>query len=117
MKTGTFIKTRRDELDLSLQDVASRLTLNGYPTNKASVWQWENEEKSNRNAPIEKEEFRVALARAFEMDINVLVKLVGWVKVDDERSPEALRAASLVDQMRPDQRPMAVKLLETMLEG
>lgn len=109
MKTAEFIKVKRGEKKLSLADLAKSLTLHGYSTQKASVWQWE---QGLRNPPLEKVEFRVALAASFEMDVNDLMTKVGFVVSDDERSPEALYIAEVVDRLPEDEKEEIVEYVQ-----
>lgn len=114
MSIGEFIKKRRDELDLSLADLARIMTLNGYAVERQTIGHWE---RGRNNAPVANSRFRQALAVALHIDENEILDKVGFGLSEDDRSPEALRAASLIDQMSPEQRHLALRLLETMLAG
>jgi transcriptional regulator with XRE-family HTH domain len=114
MTIGEFIKTRRDELNLSLADLAEILTKTGYAVERQTIGNWE---RGRNNPPIGSEHFRRALSIVLHIDESEILDKAGLTLTDDERSAEALRAASLIDQMSPEQRHLAIRLLETVLEN
>jgi transcriptional regulator with XRE-family HTH domain len=100
-----FLKKRRNELDLSLSDVAKRLSNRGYVVQRQTVGHWET---GRNNAPVESLEFRHALAGAFEMDLNDLSRELGFVVSDSERSHDALYLADLADRLPEDGKELLV---------
>lgn len=113
MRVSEYIAQRRSELRYSLEDLARQITLAGYACQKSNVWQWESEYRQTQ-APIQKREFRLALAAALQVDVNDMMQALDFIIHDDQRSPEARRAAELVDHMPPEKRKMALDVLEAM---
>lgn len=114
MSIGEFIKTRRGELHLSLADLADLMTHTGYAVERQTIGHWE---RGRNKPPASDPHFRHALAAALHVDESEILDKAGFNLTDDDRSVEALRAASLVEQMSPEQRHLALKLLETVLEN
>lgn len=112
MKISEFLKARRQELRISQADLASRLTLRGQDTLKASIGHWETERS---NPPIRDYEFRLALASALEMDVNEMMAVLGFIIADTDRSTDARRAADIIDRLPSDARSLALDYL-SMLE-
>lgn len=108
MKIGEFLKQRRRDLQISQDDLATRLTLKGQPTTKASVGHWE---RGRNNPPVEREEFRRALAASLEIDVNEMMAVLGFVLNESSRSPEAMLAADIMDQLPKDARQLALDYL------
>lgn len=64
--------------------------------------------------PLDNVEFRQALANIFNIDIKTLLKLAGYEVDSKPHSDEAERVAYLIDQLPPDKRNLAVRLIEEM---
>ena len=114
MNFATFFHDRRTQLGLSLADVARDMTLNGYEITKSGVGGWET---GIRQPKLSQKECRRALAKTLRMDENQLMNAIGFTIQDDGRSQEALLAASLIDQMPPEKRGVAIQLLEVMVKA
>ena len=102
---GEFLRKRRAELNLSLSDLAKRLSDRGYVVQRQTVNHWET---GRNNAPVESLEFRHALAGAFEMDMNDLAREMGFAVSESERSDDALYLADLADRLPDDGKELLV---------
>jgi transcriptional regulator with XRE-family HTH domain len=102
---GEFLRKRRTELDLSLSDLTRRLSLRGYAVQRQTVNHWET---GRNNAPIENLEFRNALAGALELDVNEMLREMGFPVNDSERSNEALYLADLADRLPDDGKELLI---------
>jgi transcriptional regulator with XRE-family HTH domain len=111
MEFRDFLKQRRQELDLSQQELADRLSDKGHETSYARVSHWET---GRNKPPLENPEFRRALALALEMDVNTMLARLGYVAFDDERSPEARLAADIVDNLPAEGRELALDILRSL---
>lgn len=111
MHLGSFIRQRRDELNMSQQDLATRLTLLGHTTLKASVGHWE---RGRNDPPLMDAEFRSALAHALQMDVTEMMVRMGLVKIDLQGSQESRLAAEIVERLPEDKRQLAVELLKAL---
>lgn len=112
MKISEFLKARRQELRISQADLATRLTLRGQDTTKASIGHWETD---RNQPPLKDPEFRLALASALEIDVNQMMAILGFVVTEDDRSKEARRAADIIDRLPSEARSLALDYL-AMLE-
>jgi transcriptional regulator with XRE-family HTH domain len=102
---GEFLRKRRTALDLSLSDLAQRLSSRGYVVQRQTVNHWET---GRNNAPIESIEFRNALAGALELDVNEMLREMGFPVNDSERSNEALYLADLADRLPEDGKELLI---------
>jgi transcriptional regulator with XRE-family HTH domain len=106
-----WLKIRREELDLSQEELAARLQADGIEISRSGVSAWETE---RNNPPLEEEAFRKALAHALRLSIHELLARAGFETIQGRQSREAEVAASLVERMPPDKRKMALRILEAM---
>lgn len=112
MSIGEFIKMRRQEIGISLSELSARLALRGHSITRAAIQHWE----SGRNQPpIEDYEFRLALAISLEIDVNELMIRGGFYMRDQQRTPQARRAADIIDALPEDKRDIAVRVLEALM--
>ncbi len=114
MDIKDFIRIRRDTLGLSLAALAERLTNAGYKAEKQTVSHWEH---GRNQPPMESVHFRRALAWALETDVNSMLENIGYVSSQNNLTPEARRAAEIIDHLPDDKRKLAIGLLETLLEA
>lgn len=111
MEFNEFLKRRRSELGFSQADVADGLSLRGQETGHARVGHWET---GRNKPPLEDSSFREALASVLQMDVNDMMATLGFVTTEDDRSPEARLAASIVDQLPPMGRTLAIDYLQVL---
>jgi hypothetical protein len=57
---------------------------------------------------------RQAIAAALEIDVNEMMSILDMVITDDNRSPEALYVASIVDRLPEDGREQMVEYAQLM---
>lgn len=67
-----------------------------------------------RKPPIKDRKFLEVLAEIYKMSVPEILAGMGLMDEIEGMSPEARRAADLVDHMPPEQRKMALKVLEAM---
>jgi len=106
-----FIKRKRLDLGLSQSNLAKELSKRGQETSAARVGHWET---GRNKPPLEDPRFREALSAILQMDSNQLMAELGYVIDEDERSPEALLAASIVDHLPRDAQQLALDYLKVL---
>ncbi len=112
MKISELLKARRSELQISQSELAERLTRLGKNTLKASVGHWETE----RTKPsLDDPSFVLALAIALEMDVNSMLQQMDYHVGTEQFSPEARRAAELIEHLSPEKRDLALRLIEQLI--
>jgi transcriptional regulator with XRE-family HTH domain len=112
MDIKDFIQSKLTELGMSLSEFADELTLRGHDISKAGVYNWVI---GKAKPPIHDKDFRYKLASVFRMDIEEMLKILGYVTTDDERSPFARRASDIIDHLPDDVKELALDYL-VMLE-
>jgi hypothetical protein len=98
MKFSELFQKRKDELKLSLEDIASRLASSGYSVSKSGVGLWATGDRTPR---LGQKKVRGAIASALELDPNEMMNLLGYIVSKDERSSEARMASRIIDEL-PD---------------
>jgi transcriptional regulator with XRE-family HTH domain len=112
MKQKTnWLKTLREKQGLTQEEFTARLQLEGMDYSRPAISSWESD---RHPAPLGNVAFRQALANIFNMDIKTLLKLAGYEVESKPHSEEAERVAYLIDQLPPDKRNLAVRLVEEM---
>jgi transcriptional regulator with XRE-family HTH domain len=112
MEFKQFIRQRRLTLGMSQLDLANKLSEAGHEASPARISHWET---GRNKPPIEDAGFRRLLAHALDMDINEMMAELGYVQGDFEHTPEARRAAEIVDLLSPEDRDLALGLLKQLL--
>lgn len=110
-QTKNWLKQNRQKLGLSQEELTARLQVAGIDVSRGTVSHWEN---GRYKIPLENVEVRQALANIFNMDIKTLLKLAGYEVESKPHSEEAERVAYLIDQLPPDKRNLAVRLVEEL---
>jgi transcriptional regulator with XRE-family HTH domain len=110
---GRVIKKRRTELNISLSELAKRLSDRGYVVQRQTVNHWES---GRNNAPIESEKFREALASSLELDANEMLHNMGFAIAESERSHDALYLAELADRLPDDGRELLIDYAQLLEE-
>jgi transcriptional regulator with XRE-family HTH domain len=111
MAIEDFLRQRKEELQLSLSEMETQFNLRGYSVTRSSIATWI---LGTRKPPIKERKFLEALADIFKMSVPELLAGMGLMEEMQGMSPEAMRAAALIEQMPPNQRKMALKVLEAM---
>lgn len=113
MQIAQYLEKRKEELGLSLSDMERQLTLLGYEAGKSTIGHWMN---GTRKPPLKNRKFLEALSITFKTSIPEMLMEMGLVEADwpVDHTPEALKAATIIDMMPPDQRRKAIKVLEAM---
>lgn len=107
-----WLRDRREELRLTLDDVAERLQLEGVSYTAASVGHWET---GRRKMPLKDSEFVNALAIVLKMDAATVLRMSG-LPVQSHFSDEAERIAALVDKLTGKDRRRVLKIVEAFLD-
>lgn len=109
-----WLRKRREEVGITSQEeLAEKLQLDGFSFTRASISHWEN---GRNNPPLDDPEFRRVLAKILRVSQPDLLRLAGYEVDRVSRTHEAERAAYIVDQLTPEKRDLAVRLLEELLE-
>lgn len=108
-----WLKERRKELGLSQEELIARLQTEGLDINRSSLSNWET---GRHSPPLANKEFRRILARVLKLSPYDVLRLSGFEIGNTGHTDEAERAAHIVDQLTPEKRDLAVRLLEELLE-
>lgn len=113
--TGTnvnWIRQRREELNLSQEELTARLQVAGLNISRAAVSHWE---KERNHPPLDNPEARLAIAKALKLSVAEVLTLAGYVVEDEKQSEAARRAAAIIERLPADARELALEYLN-MLE-
>jgi transcriptional regulator with XRE-family HTH domain len=112
MEFKEFVRRRREELGISQQELADRLSQRGQETSYGRISHWET---GRNKPPLEDPKFRQALASALEMDSNELLFRLGYISdIASKYSREARIAADIIERLPQDQRRIALALLNSL---
>lgn len=109
-----YFNEKKRMIGLSLAEIAAQFNLHGYEITKSTIGGWAS---GKRNPQLDKKEVREAIAAVLQVDVNEMMTTLGFVILDEHRSPEALRAASLIDSLPEEERRKAVRMLEVMVHS
>lgn len=111
MAIADFMRRRKDELGMSLSDMETQFNLRGYGITRASIGHWI---LGSRRPPVRDRRFLEVLAEVYKMSVPEILAGMGLMDEIEGMSPEARRAADIIEHMPPEQRKMALKVLEAM---
>ncbi len=111
MKPVEFLRLRMAQLGLSQSGLATRLTLRGHSITKGGVGHWLTE---RTEMPLRDEQFRLTLASVLEIDVNQMMREMGYVLTEDDRSEKARLAADIIDQLPSDAQELAIDYLKIL---
>lgn len=106
-----WIKQRREELQLSQEDLARELQLEGVEISRSALSSWET---GRYNPPLEDKEFRQHLAKALRLSVAEMLRRAEYEVLHGRHSDKGERAAHLVDQMKPEDQDKALRVLEAL---
>ena len=109
-----WLRQRRKELDLTYDDLAARLAIEGFVITAGSISHWE---KGRHKPPMDDPDFRKALAAALRVNVRTLLKMAGYEVVPIEHTTRAEQVAHLVDKLPPDQQELALRLVEQLAKS
>jgi transcriptional regulator with XRE-family HTH domain len=109
--SASWLKTRREELNLSQDDLAARLQLAGLAVSRAAISHWET---GRDNAPIQNRKSIVALADALQLTPNELLMLAGVEPDAITQSDAARYGALIIDRLPPNAQKTAVDQLRAL---
>ena len=107
-----WIKARRERLGINQEELATRLQLNGFTYTRASISHWE---VGRNQPPLEDPEFRQVLATALKLSVIEMLQMAGYEIADDDQTTDELRVVSIMKQLTPARRKLAVGILEQLL--
>jgi transcriptional regulator with XRE-family HTH domain len=112
MSIGAFLRSQREYLGLSIQEIADELTRRGFPITKQTVSNWEN---SRTVPPLEDGSFRLKLASTLQTDNMTMLYEMGYIDhPETQYSREARRAAQIMDDLTPQGKIIALQLLQVL---
>jgi transcriptional regulator with XRE-family HTH domain len=111
MEFREFLRQRREQIEISQAELAESLSNRGQETSSTRISHWET---GRNRPPLEDAIFRQALASSLEMDVNEMMSLLGFIRLDESRSKVALRAADIVEHLPPDAQDLAIDYLEVL---
>jgi transcriptional regulator with XRE-family HTH domain len=99
---------RREELNLSQEELAARLQIAGFNISRASLSNWEN---GKANPPLHDPIFRKALADALQVSRRNLLELAGYEVSGTTYSEPAERAADLIETLPPTDQEFVLNFI------
>lgn len=110
----SWIRTLRQKAGFNQEELAARLQLAGANITRSSVSAWE----TGRNKPdLMNPSTRKALSKVFKLTESEIIKLAGIEGVSSAHTEHGERAANIVDQLPPEKRIIAVRILEQLLDS
>ena len=106
-----WLRKRREELDLSQDELAAQLQVAGVVASRSAVSAWETE---RNKAPLDDVAFRQVLGRILRLSEPELLKRAGFVVMRTNRSEAAELAADLINDLPPDRQELAIRLIEQL---
>lgn len=107
----SWIRNRREIVGISQEELAARLQRNGFDISRATVGHWEQDKYL---PPLGNPQFCKTMADILLVSVKDLLAMAGYDLSEREHSIEAERVAYLVDQLPPDKRNLAVRLVEEL---
>jgi hypothetical protein len=114
MKFASYFNRRMEELRLNQSEVARELALRGYPLSRAAISAWST---GKRLPDVRNKGFRLALASILDTDVEHLLELLDYIVTDIDHTPEARRAAEIIDGLSLERRQLALDVLERLAQG
>lgn len=111
MEFKQFLKHRREELGFSQQELADRLSQEGQETGYGRVSHWET---GRNKPPLEDVRFRRTLAGILQIDVNDMMKTLGYEINEEDRIPEARIAADIIELLPEEGRSLALDYLDML---
>lgn len=106
-----WIKNRREVVGISQEELAARLQRNGFDISRATVGHWEQDKYL---PPLGNPQFCKVMADILLVSVKDLLAMAGYDLDEKQHSIEAERVAYLVDQLPPEKRNLAVRLVEEL---
>lgn len=108
-----WLKYYREKKGYSQDDLARELNLLGQNWSRSSISNWET---GKFHLPLEEIEFRQALAKVLGISLAELLFAAGY-EVSGDYDPQAIQAAELVMRIQPENRGLALRVLEQFTSG
>lgn len=106
-----WLKTSRQRLGISQEELASQLQIRGFDISRATIGHWE---QGKYPPPLENPEFCKALADILLISVRSLLSMAGYDIEEQQHSETAERVAFIVDRLPPDKQQLALKLVEQL---
>jgi transcriptional regulator with XRE-family HTH domain len=113
MRFHEFFRARREELDLSLNDVVAKLARYNLVVSKSAVSSWNTGE---RQPKLMDRSVRNAIAAVLQVDVTEMMQAIGLAINDDDRSHEALYLADLADRLPEDGKELLIDYAQLLEE-
>ena len=109
-----WLKARRRQINISQEELAARIELEGFEASQKSVSSWE----TGRHTPnLGDPAFLAALAKALRMSVYALLVAAGFQVNERGHTEAGERAAFIVDQLSEEKRELALGILEQFLSS
>lgn len=106
-----WLQSRLKELDITQDELAARLQVEGLKTSRSTVSAWVT---GRNNVPFKNMETRRALAKALKLSTREMLRMAGYETETTNHTKEGELAAILIDQMTPEDREKILKIVETL---
>lgn len=106
-----WLRKRRLEMNISQDELASRLTQNGFEVSRFGVSNWETE---RNQLPMDDPVFRWAAAKALEYTPQQLLRHAGYEVNNDQFSENVLIAARILERLPEEAQDMVIDLLSNL---
>lgn len=103
-----WLKQLREEADLTQDELAARLQLEGHKATRSAVGNWET---GRAPVPIKDLEFVKSLASILRVTENQVMLMAGY-RVGSKHTQVSERIANMVDDLPPDKQDLALRIIE-----
>ena len=105
-----WLRELRLEANLTQEELASQLQLEGYDVTRATVAHWE---QGRNRLPLKDTHFINALSKVLRVPVANIMQYAGYL-LRTKHSELAERAAHIIDELPPDKQELAVRLVEQL---
>lgn len=106
-----WLKERRKELKLTLEDVAMKLQLEGFDFTPGAISHWEHE---RHQPPLGDEKFRRALSKILRLNVRKMLQLAGYEVYEPLQSSISEQISFIVSDMSIEEQKTALRILKAM---
>lgn len=106
-----WLRQLREEAQLTQDDIAARLQLEGFKFGRSAISNWES---GRTNVPLKEPEFVKALAEILRLTENQVLLAAGYRITTKHHTHISERVANIVDDLPPDKQEMVLKIVQAI---